>query len=87
MHRLKIMLKKAYSSAAAIPSAHWFEFVTGLSEPHFIARRAEVIQPHPHHSAPLHGIDIGPSLQIWLVHCFHLSRNPPKHLIRGAATS
>jgi hypothetical protein len=48
----------------AIPSIKWFEFVTGLSEPEFIRRRSEVIQPLHSSSNLLHGVDIGPSLQI-----------------------
>jgi hypothetical protein len=65
---LDIMLKQTPSSQVAVPNNQWFEFVTGLSEPQFITRRSEAIQPDPSHSSILQGIDIGPSLQIRSVH-------------------
>ena len=64
----QIMLKQTVQKMS-IPSIEWFKFVTGLSEPEFIRRRSEVIQPHPAQSSNmLHGIDIGQSLQILYVH-------------------
>ena len=58
------MLKQLIS----VPNIKWFEFVTGVSEPEFIKRRAECIQLLSDHSLNvLHGVNIGPSLQIRFV--------------------
>ena len=74
---LKQTLKKI-----AVPNIQWFEFVTGMSEPQFITRRSEAIQPDPSHSSILHGIDIGPSLQIRSVHAAC-----PEHSAKSQKTS
>ena len=83
---LKQTLKKI-----AVPNIQWFEFVTGMSEPQFITRRSEAIQPDPSHSSMLHGpshssmlhgIDIGPSLQIRSVHAAC-----PEHSAKSQKTS
>jgi hypothetical protein len=59
---LVIMLKHAID----VPNIKWFEFVTGVSEPEFMKRRSELVQSnHDHSSNLLHGINVGPSLQIW----------------------
>ena len=63
------MLKQAIR----VPNIKWFEFVTGVSEPEFIKRRAEVIQLLSDHSSNvIHGINLGPSLQIRFVGIFIL---------------
>jgi hypothetical protein len=55
------MLKQRIS----VPNIKWFEFVTGVTEPEFIKRRAECIQLLCDHSSNvLHGVNLGPSLQI-----------------------
>jgi hypothetical protein len=58
---LGIMLKHTIN----VPNIKWFEFVTGVSEPEFMKRRSELVQPnHDQSSNLLHGINIGPPLQI-----------------------
>jgi hypothetical protein len=61
------MLKQALQ-LTKVPSIKWFDFVTGLSEPQFLKRRPEVILLHHDQSSnALHGIDLGPSLEIRFV--------------------
>ncbi len=61
---LAIMLKHSIS----VPNIKWFEFVTGVSELEFMKRRSELVQPnHDRSSNLLHGINVGPTLQIWWV--------------------
>jgi hypothetical protein len=61
---LAIMLKHTID----VPNIKWFEFVTGVSEPEFMKRRSELVKPnHDQSSNLLHGINVGPPLQIWSV--------------------